>query len=88
MPTKTNDLYLDIVKQLLTHDSDFGTLTINEGKPFYGIIYLRLRNVSVRNVTKVYEKLLRLDTQLPSQTIVVLEDTRVRIRHYIEGESD
>ncbi len=35
---------------LITHDVDFGTLAINEGVSFYGIIYLRLKNVKVSNV--------------------------------------
>ena len=66
---------------MLTHDSDFGTLAINEGKRNYGIIYLRLRNVNPRNVIKVYEQLLGLDTSISPETILVIEETRIRIRY-------
>lgn len=66
---------------VLTHDSDFGTLAINEGKRNYGIIYLRLRNVNPRNVIKVYEHLLGLDTSISHGTILVIEETRIRIRY-------
>lgn len=66
---------------VLTHDSDFGTLAINEGKRNYGIIYLRLRNVNPRNVIKVYEQLLGLDTAISPGTILVIEETRIRIKY-------
>ena len=66
---------------VLTHDSDFGTLAINEGKRNYGIIYLRLRNVNPFNVIKVYEQLLGLDTSVTPGTILVIEETRIRIRY-------
>ena len=46
---KEDEELLEIAYQeqrfVLTHDSDFGTLAINEGKRNYGIIYLRLRNL-------------------------------------------
>lgn len=41
---------------IITHDVDFGTLAINEGVSFYGIIYLRLKNVKVSNVITVFRK--------------------------------
>ncbi|BBO18569.1 conserved hypothetical protein [Candidatus Brocadia pituitae] len=66
---------------VLTHDSDFGTLAINEGKRNYGIIYLRLRNVSPLNVIKVCKQLLGLDTLISPGTILVIEETRIRIRY-------
>ncbi|MCF6150366.1 MAG: DUF5615 family PIN-like protein [Candidatus Kuenenia sp.] len=66
---------------VLTHDSDFGTLAINEGKQNYGSIYLWLRNVSSHNVIQVYEQLLRLNTLISSGTILVVEETRIRMRH-------
>ena len=56
-------------------------ITVNEGKRNYGIIYLRLRNVNPRNVVRVYEQLLRLDTSFSPGTILVVEETRIRIRN-------
>ena len=65
---------------ILTHDSDFGTLAINEGVPCYGIIYLRLRNLKVLNVIAILEKLLHFDRDIAESSLIVVEDARVRIR--------
>jgi len=65
---------------VLTHDSDFGTLAINEGAPCYGIIYIRLKNLKVENVCSVLEKLLKLEMEIAKGSIIVVEDARVRIR--------
>lgn len=65
---------------VLTHDSDFGTLAINEGAPCYGIIYIRLKNLKVENVCSVLEKLLKIDIEIAKGSIVVVEDARVRVR--------
>ncbi len=73
---------------VLTHDSDFGTLAINEKKRYYGIIYLRLRNVNPCNVIRVYERFLNLDIELFPETIVVVKETRIRIRHSAEKEEN
>jgi predicted nuclease of predicted toxin-antitoxin system len=65
---------------VLTHDSDFGTLAINEGAPCCGIIYVRLKNLKVENVCSVLEKLLKVDIEVVKGSIIVVEDARVRIR--------
>lgn len=65
---------------VLTHDSDFGTLAINEGAPCYGIVYIRLKNLTVENVCGVLEKLLKVDIEIAKGSIIVVEDARVRIR--------
>lgn len=65
---------------ILTHDTDFGTLAINEGVPCYGIIYMRLRNLKVSHVINILEKLLMVDKDIPEGSVIVVEDTRLRIR--------
>ena len=44
---QNDEVLLDIAfrdhRFILTHDSDFGTLAVNKGKPYYGILYLRLK---------------------------------------------
>ena len=65
---------------ILTQDTDFGTLAINEGVPCYGIIYMRLRNLKVSNVINILEKLLMVDKDIPEGSVIVVEDTRLRIR--------
>jgi predicted nuclease of predicted toxin-antitoxin system len=65
---------------ILTHDSDFGTLAINEGVPCYGIIYLRLKDLRVDNVKGVLNKFLKIGKEIGEGSIVILKDKQVRIR--------
>ena len=81
----TDDVLLDIAYQqqrvILTHDSDFGTLAVNEGKAYFGILYLRLRNLKSLNVIRVCRSLFGKDLDFSPGTIFVIEETRIRIRH-------
>jgi predicted nuclease of predicted toxin-antitoxin system len=65
---------------ILTHDSDFGNLAVKEGKSYYGIIYLRLKIPKVSNVIRVIEKLLSVDIELCPGNLIVVDDSRIRIR--------
>lgn len=65
---------------MLTHDADFGTLAVHEGKPHFGIIFLRVRNLQSHNVIRVCAQLLHSDVDLPPRALVVVEETRIRIR--------
>lgn len=80
-----DDEILDIAHQkqrfVLTHDSDFGTLAVNMRRPYYGIIYLRLRNLKPANVVKICENVFHKDLDVSSGTILVIEETRIRIRN-------
>lgn len=69
---------------VMTHDSDFGTLAINEKKPYHGIIYLRVKNSKPGNVMKVCEQLFRLDIDFSPRTILVVEELRIRVRQFSE----
>ena len=69
-----------------THDSDFGTLAIHEGKRCFGIIYLKLRNLHPRNVTGVWQKLLHVDADFSEGALIIVEETRIRIRYPNSGE--
>ncbi len=71
-------------RYILTHDSDFGTLAINQGKPCYGILYLRLKNVSSVNVIRVCENLFRRNMEIHPHTIWVIEESRIRIRYLMD----
>jgi len=65
---------------ILTQDSDFGTMIINEGKTFHGIVYLRLKSQKAENVIEVLEKLIFMDFEIfPNQILVVTEE-KIRIR--------
>lgn len=66
---------------VFTHDSDFGTLAINEGKPCYGILYLSPKNLQSKNVIRICEQVFNRDMDVYPGTIIVVEETRVRIRH-------
>jgi len=65
---------------ILTHDSDFGTLAINKRKKYYGIIYLKLKNMKPSNVIKVIEKFFLLDIEFSYGTLIVIDKAKVRVR--------
>jgi predicted nuclease of predicted toxin-antitoxin system len=71
---------------VLTHDADFGTLAINQGKPCYGILYLRLRNMKPTHVCRVCEELFQHDLEITPHTIWVIEEARIRIRSLLEED--
>lgn len=66
---------------VLTHDSDFGSLAIHQGKKYFGIIYLRLSNPHPRNVIDMCRKLLHVDADISRGALVVVEEGRIRIRY-------
>ncbi len=68
---------------MLTHDSDFGTLAINEGKEFYGIIFLRLKSAKCDNVIEVLDKLLSMNISVSYGTLVVVGDKKIRIKNVL-----
>ena len=82
---REDEVLLDIAYRdhrfVLTHDSDFGTLAVNKGKPYYGILYLRLKNLKSTNVIRVCDHVFRKDLDVSPGTILVIEETRIRIRH-------
>ena len=82
---QNDEFLLDIAYRdhrfVLTHDSDFGTLAVNKGKLYYGILYLRLKNLNSANVIRVCNHLFQKDFDVSSGTILVIEETRIRIRH-------
>lgn len=81
---KSDDELLEIAYQeqcwILTHDADFGTLAVHEGKPYHGIIFLRLGNLQSHHVIKVCHQLLCHDLDLSPQALLVVEEDRIRIR--------
>lgn len=71
---------------VLTHDADFGTLAVNQGKPCYGILYLRLKNLKPIHVSQICQNLLQRDLEITPHTILVIDEMRIRIRYLIDGE--
>ncbi len=65
---------------VLTHDSDFGELALNKGKPCYGIVYLRVKNLKPIHVIHVCQRLFEKDVDIVPGTILVIGDVRVRVR--------
>ena len=65
---------------ILTHDSDFGTLSIHEGKRCFGIIYIRAKFPHPNNVIRICKQLFELKTELIPGNIIVVEEARLRIR--------
>jgi len=83
-----DEALLDIAYQedrfVLTHDADFGALAIHQGKPCYGILYLRLKNINPATIIRVWSELLQKELEIAPQSIWVIEESRVRIR-YLAG---
>ncbi len=71
---------LNTKRFILTQDSDFGTMIINEGKDFYGIIYLRLKNPKTQNVFEVLDRLFLMDIEINPKNILVITEEKIRIR--------
>jgi predicted nuclease of predicted toxin-antitoxin system len=71
---------------ILTHDADFGTLAINGGKPTYGILYLRLKNPQPSNIIRVCKQVFQLAVDVFPGSILVIEETRIRLRHRSANE--
>lgn len=65
---------------IITHDGDFGMLAVNGAEPFFGIIYLRLKNLKFANIIRVLKDLLNLDLDVEIGTLIVVGEKKVRIR--------
>lgn len=65
---------------MLTHDADFGRLVVQQGHPFQGILYLRLKDSAPANVIASLRRLLLQNPDLPEHALVVLGTTKLRIR--------
>jgi len=81
---KSDDELLEIAFEnqrfIMTHDSDFGMLAIHKGKNYYGIIYIRVKNPNPQNVIRVCKQLFALKNELLRGTLIVIEESRLRIR--------
>lgn len=69
---------------VLTHDADFGSLTIPQGLPFVGIVYLRPGHVGPQPTIDSIQQLLLADPDLQPPVLVVVKRTSntvtIRIR--------
>ncbi len=71
---------------VLTHDSDFGTLVIADGKPFIGIVYLKpghiLPQFTLQSLDAVFDEIDFIENPF----IIVAKNngitTRVRVRQF------
>lgn len=69
---------------VLTHDADFGASAIHEDKPFFGIVFLRIRDLKPHNVVRVCSQLLHHDMNFSEHAPVVVEEARIHIRQVNE----
>lgn len=65
---------------VVTHDSDFGTLAINNNQPCYGVIYLRLKLPTSENVILALSILCKMNPDFQPGSLVVLDEQRMRVR--------
>lgn len=77
---KLLDLAFKEQRFVVTHDSDFGTLAINNQQPCYGVLYLRLTVPAATNVIKALAVLITMNPELSSGSLVVIDESRIRVR--------
>lgn len=65
---------------VISHDRDFGRLAINQRQPCYGVIYLRLKDQRSANAVRVIREFLSRDPNIRPGTLIVLQESRARIR--------
>ena len=64
---------------VLTHDADFGSLTIPQGLPFVGVVYLRPGHVGPQPTIDSIQQLLSADPDLQPPFIVVVKRTSTSV---------
>ena len=64
---------------VLTHDADFGTLTVSSGMQFVGIVYLRPGHVGPLPTIDSIQQLLAADPQLRPPFIVVVKRSQANV---------
>ncbi len=71
---------------VLTHDSDFGTLVIADGKPFIGIVYLKPGHILPQFTLQSLEAVFKEIDFIENPFIIVAKHngttTRVRVRQF------
>jgi len=69
---------------VLTHDSDFGTLAVLQGKPVVGIVYLRPGHIEPDFTIQTIRAILRQEQDLSPPFVLVsqriADDVRLRLR--------
>ena len=71
---------------VLTHDSDFGTLVIADGKPFIGIVYLKPGHILPQFTLQSLDAIFKEVDLIENPFIIVAKHngmtTRVRVRQF------
>lgn len=69
---------------VLTHDADFGRLTVADREPFFGLIFVRPGHVNPAHTIGSLQELLRIDPDVTPPFVVVVQRIRsevsIRIR--------
>lgn len=65
---------------VISHDRDFGKLAINQRQSCYGVIYLRLKDQRSANAIRVMREFLERNLDVRPGTLIVLQESRARIR--------
>ena len=77
---------------IITHDSDFGTLTIGQHAPAIGVVYLRPGHIDSQFTIESIEALLNQSLDLPASFIIALRrtgvDVTIRIRDLTPSDEE
>jgi len=72
---------------ILTHDADFGLLTIRLGIPYFGVVFLRPGHMSSAFVLGVIDTLRRADIDVEPPFLVVAERRQDRVLIRVRREA-
>lgn len=81
------DLAASERRVILTHDADFGLLTIRLGIPYFGVVFLRPGHISSAVVLGVIDTLRRADIDVEPPFLVVAERRQDRVLIRVRREA-
>lgn len=70
---------------VISHDRDFGKLAIVKQEPCHGVMYLRLRDQRAANAIAVMRQFLKRRIATQPGSLVVIQESRARIRPVPHG---
>jgi predicted nuclease of predicted toxin-antitoxin system len=65
---------------IITHDADFGMLAVNSGEAFFGVVFLRLKDLQSENMIRVMRDIINLNLDIEPGTLIVVGEKKIRIR--------
>jgi len=65
---------------VITHDGDFGLLSVMKGVPFTGIIYIRPGDIRPLRIINQLERFIEAKIAIKPQFMIVIQENKIRVR--------